>query len=390
LVNLVDVSNKSRGGGGSTSTGSKLSNSQASSIKSARDPKTGLEYYYDRVTRTTTWTKPSEEDDELFDEEDPELDELDVSNKSRGTSGSNKSSSSSTTANTKNSLLARASIISKPTNSTNKKKAEKISTILRTMSPPNETAINSLMKQYEGREDELLNQLKSIKVTEIKPKAGGEGTGTGTSTRSIRSKDWDEISALSDADYGQKQDRVDRANRKASANRKKKSNKKQKMKKKKQGGRRQQPPPPPVKQRSLTIHQPPFLHRGREKATTTPLVSRIHSSVASAARNNPRLKKRFAAQSRLQRDLESSSESSSSWESDDDDDDDDTGDDEDTFGDFTEEDSQFVSGSSSSRGDEESTDVSSRFDANNNNNMPGTAKVSVLRGGSTYFKYTLF
>jgi len=163
--------------------------------KAAKDPKTGREYYYHRLTRTTTWTRPAE-----LGPEDPDLEDstttdqqLDVSNKSSNGSSSklkrvlslkrNKGSMSAeqqkkleageavSPGSAAPKILKKRSIRASPSKPVpNKKKQAEISNILRTMSPPNETAINSLIKQYEGREDELLNQLKSMKMEEDKLK----------------------------------------------------------------------------------------------------------------------------------------------------------------------------------------------------------------------------
>jgi hypothetical protein len=119
--------------------------------KEAKDEKTGRSYYYHRTTRETTWKKPQEMTDFEEQQGGHEL----VSVLSDGD-------------------LAAAADRQEPASGGRKKNArdfdpqvwaikEKIVKLLETLEPPDGSSVDQILKQYEGKEELLLHQLREMK-----------------------------------------------------------------------------------------------------------------------------------------------------------------------------------------------------------------------------------
>jgi hypothetical protein len=118
--------------------------------KQAVDPTSGRVYYYHRTTRRTTWTKPS--DEELYGYRPPESelqkiipDDEKEEEKKESEPGSNLRKK------TPRDFDRRVW-----------KMKKEIAGILTTISPPNGNNVEKLINQYDGREAELLDQLKDM------------------------------------------------------------------------------------------------------------------------------------------------------------------------------------------------------------------------------------
>jgi hypothetical protein len=146
--------------------------------KAAVDPSTGTTYYYHRVTRQTTWTKPPDFDKErlpkeigvkqsMSAEQQRKVEEgVEVPNTSRSVSG----------------ILLNTSTAagSNPSQRPYTKKQEHIKELLLNMSPPDPASVDKIIDEYRGREDELIDQLNEIVESQpfdepIKKADGAEG-----------------------------------------------------------------------------------------------------------------------------------------------------------------------------------------------------------------------
>lgn len=119
--------------------------------KAVNDENTGRTYYYHRKTRETKWEKPA--DDEMYVPKP-------------------KDTKRYTSDEMKNIIESKEAVDKEEEKHAEKEpqsrtKKEKISRILNTMTPPNAMTVDRLVNEYEGREDELLSQLKSM--SESKP-----------------------------------------------------------------------------------------------------------------------------------------------------------------------------------------------------------------------------
>lgn len=124
--------------------------------KTAVDPSTGRTYYYHRLTRESTWTKPP--DEELVKRKIAEEDEIDMTD--------NQVDDEKLEEEKKEIDESSASVLRKKSprdfDPEVWSKKEEVIKLLTQMSPPNGTSIERIVGQYEGREDELLNQLRDL------------------------------------------------------------------------------------------------------------------------------------------------------------------------------------------------------------------------------------
>lgn len=111
--------------------------------KSATCPKTGRTYYYHRITRETTWTKPP---DEQLAQSKPKAAAEEPAKRTK--------------AESEGEVLRKRSHRDFDRNVWKTK--EEIAKILETMSPPDGQSVERLMAQYEGREEELLQSLRDV------------------------------------------------------------------------------------------------------------------------------------------------------------------------------------------------------------------------------------
>lgn len=126
----------------SSSVSSKKSKKKNKPIwKATVDDSSGRTYYYHRLTRTTTWTKP----------EDFGKTEADLAPPEEPTDAA--------TADGSDGLRNQSS---RDFNPTVRSAKEQIASLLQTMAPPDGTSVERLMKQYEGNEEELLVNLKDL------------------------------------------------------------------------------------------------------------------------------------------------------------------------------------------------------------------------------------
>jgi hypothetical protein len=149
--------------------------------KSAIDPTTGLPYYYHRMTRQTTWNKPKD-----FDTQQEQWQHYQQLKRNAGV-----------TEQPASATLPKPEALSKEKRTMSKEKQkrikerqpvdnhvdvagilrkksprdfmpnvwqskQKIVRLLTIMNPPNAESVEKLMKQYEGREDELLSALEEL------------------------------------------------------------------------------------------------------------------------------------------------------------------------------------------------------------------------------------
>lgn len=133
--------------------------------REAIDPKSGRPYYYHRVTREVTWKKPQE----FVEEEQKKLQVVDEEKEAERRLLSVLSDGD---------LAAAAEREAKPKSSAagpmRKKDArdfdprvwaikEQVVKLLETMAPPDGASVEQILKQYEGREELLLQQLNEMK-----------------------------------------------------------------------------------------------------------------------------------------------------------------------------------------------------------------------------------
>jgi len=119
--------------------------------KEVVDKKTGRSYYYHRGTRETTWTRPPE--DQIYKKVVDTFREINTGVKN---------------------LLESAKEESDPQSRTKK---EQLAEMLDKVAPPNAKSVDRLVTEYDGREDVLIKQLKSLSesrpfdepVTKAKP-----------------------------------------------------------------------------------------------------------------------------------------------------------------------------------------------------------------------------
>ena len=111
----------------------------------------GRTYYYHRLTRVTTWTKPKDEDI--------------IQPKQRREEGEIKKVQIPESTGPSDEFVASAN--RNGSNDSFEDTKQKISEILKAMSPPNGESVERLMAQYEGREKELLAELEDM--TESRP-----------------------------------------------------------------------------------------------------------------------------------------------------------------------------------------------------------------------------
>jgi len=120
--------------------------------KAAKCPTTGRTYYYHRLTRKTTWTKPSDE-------------ELLSTGRSDATGEDDRKRADSSMDDDGN--LRKKSL--RDFDPSVWKTKQDIVQLLKTMSPPDGATPDALLIQYEGREDELLLELKDMDKAETQP-----------------------------------------------------------------------------------------------------------------------------------------------------------------------------------------------------------------------------
>jgi hypothetical protein len=143
--------------------------------KSVEDPNSGRLYYYHRFTRKTTWSKPDNFDALARQEKEQEL----CKSVRPETGKANEFKDQSTSAipsdiliNSEMSAVQQKRIDTgdEPTGAGGSQsilkkthpRAEEITRLLAKMSPPNSDSVAKLMDQYEGREDELVVQLRGL------------------------------------------------------------------------------------------------------------------------------------------------------------------------------------------------------------------------------------
>jgi hypothetical protein len=120
--------------------------------KATIDESSGLTYYYHRVTRQTTWTKPGE-----FDQPPPSFDEEDDIEKVQDFVESEEQ-----IAKKKEIMETLRKQSSRDFDPEVWKTKNKIVDILTTMAPPDGQSIERLMKSYEGSEEILLTNLRDL------------------------------------------------------------------------------------------------------------------------------------------------------------------------------------------------------------------------------------
>jgi len=158
--------------------------------KTADDPGTGRTYYYHKLTRKTTWSKPVNYDTLIQQEKDLRMSvrknsskvnefqehsltrvpsdvviaaDLSAENQKRIDAGENLTASRES-----NEPILKRSFQGNSEGGMPDKKRE-ITRLLAQMAPPDDGSIVNLMEQYKGREDELLVQLRDLVKSSPKP-----------------------------------------------------------------------------------------------------------------------------------------------------------------------------------------------------------------------------
>ena len=116
--------------------------------RTAIDEETGREYYYNRLTRQSTWTKPPEDD--LLPPKQYPVREVEEEKKEEDVDSDEESDGP-----------LRKKYPCDFNTDVWEKKVE-IYELLMKMSPPSGTSVKRLIKQFEGKEDELLEQLRAM------------------------------------------------------------------------------------------------------------------------------------------------------------------------------------------------------------------------------------
>jgi len=124
--------------------------------KAAVDPHTGSTYYYHRLTRQTTWTKPPDFDDQNLQKDTVGAGSLSAEQQRKVEEGLDVRQ----TAGKVTSILRSSSNDGSQRPYT--KKQEHIKELLLDMSPPDPASVDKIIDEYRGREDELIDQLNEI------------------------------------------------------------------------------------------------------------------------------------------------------------------------------------------------------------------------------------
>lgn len=124
--------------------------------KAAVDPNTGATYYYHRVTRQTTWTKPPGFDQQRLPKQIGASQNMSAEHQKRVEEGVEVPSNAGNTSILRNS--SGQSDGARPYT----KKQEHIRELLLDMSPPDPASVDKIIDEYRGREDELIDQLNEI------------------------------------------------------------------------------------------------------------------------------------------------------------------------------------------------------------------------------------
>ena len=127
--------------------------------KSAVDPNTGATYYYHRLTRVTTWTKPPDFDQQPVAKEGAQS--LSAEKQKKIEEGVEVPA----TPGNVTSILRNISSSARSDGSQSRpytKKQEQIKELLLGMSPPDPASVDKIIDEYRGREDELIDQLNEI------------------------------------------------------------------------------------------------------------------------------------------------------------------------------------------------------------------------------------
>jgi hypothetical protein len=140
----------------------KSSASSTSLWKTAEDPNSGRTYYYHKLTRKTTWSKPKNYDAILQQEQE-------LSEKALGFQEHSKAVKSDVVISSDMSSEdywepSESSLKKLPGTDLDRSLAKKreITRLLTQMAPPDDSSVVNLMEQYRGREDELLVQLQDL------------------------------------------------------------------------------------------------------------------------------------------------------------------------------------------------------------------------------------
>jgi hypothetical protein len=123
--------------------------------KSVVDEKSGRTYYYHRFTRQTTWTKPAGFDDQ-FKVKRSRSSTKDAADRA-GKQGTGEDG-----ADWKNNTAVVSTLRTSMARDSREAKKKEIRRLLMDMAPPDPSSVDQLIEQYEGREDELLTQLRDL------------------------------------------------------------------------------------------------------------------------------------------------------------------------------------------------------------------------------------
>lgn len=123
--------------------------------KSTVDPNTGATYYYHRLTRQTTWTKPPDFDKQFLPKEIGRSGSMSAAQQKKKEEGVEVPE---TGGNMKSILRTTSDSSHRPYT----KKQEHIKELLLDMSPPDPASVDKIIDEYRGREDELIDQLNEI------------------------------------------------------------------------------------------------------------------------------------------------------------------------------------------------------------------------------------
>ena len=125
--------------------------------KATVDPNTGMTYYYHRLTRVTTWTKPPDYQPRSSTKEGDREGSLSAENQKKADEGVEVPATNEVL-----SILRTNRSDHSMEQPLFTKKQQEIKHLLLAMAPPDPASVDKIIDEYRGREDELLEQLHEI------------------------------------------------------------------------------------------------------------------------------------------------------------------------------------------------------------------------------------